>query len=323
MHIIALTQQIDVLLRKNQRPRLTFQDRLFWYKFAKAYSFWKECLHILKPQTILRWHRLGFKYYWKWKSKTDKRGRPKTPEEIREWIERMVKENIGWGAPKIYKHLRKLGIKISCSTISKYLAELFGEEQPPPSQTWKNFLRNHIKQIAACDFFTVPAWNFAQIYCLVIMSHDRRKILHVDVTRNPTDEWTAKRLNIALQDYPDIKYLIHDNGSNFAAGVKKQLEIFGIEQIKTAYQSPWQNGHCERLIGTIKRECTEHIIPLGNKHLRNILNEYKEYYNHHRCHDALDGDTPIPSADDPPENGAKIISIPHLGGLHHQYKRAA
>ena len=232
----------------------------------------------------------------------------------------MALENPTWGAPRVFYELRKLKIKLARSTVSKYLPE--SNNRPDP-QTWKTFMRNHAKEIASCDFFTVPAWNFAALYCIVVMTHDRRKILHLNVTRNPTDKWTAKQLNLALKDEPQIKYLIHDNGGNFAQQVKEQLTTINIKQISTGLQAPWQNGHCERLIGIIKHECANHIIPLGVPHLRNILREYLIYYNDIRCHGSLDGDAPNIRAPDPPENGPNIIAVPVLGGLHHYYKRVA
>ncbi|MFC1600735.1 transposase [Candidatus Sumerlaeota bacterium] len=319
LHIIALTQQIEILMRNRKRPRLTLRDRLFWFRFAHKHSFWKECLYILSPQTIIHWHRVGFRHFWRWRSRSAKRGRPRTPEEIRELITRMASENPTWGAPQIFFRLRKLGIHIARSTVSKYLPQ--PDRRPP--HTWRAFLRNHAKQIAACDFFTVPTWNFAILYCFIVMSHDRRRILRLDVTRNPTAKWAAKQLRLALTDQPGIKYLIHDHDSIFGPEVSQQLTQLEITQVRTGVGAPWQNGHCERLIGSIKRECTDHLIPLGTPHLRNLLNEYKSYYNTIRLHTALDGDSPEPSAADPPENGAHILALPILGGLHHQYKRAA
>ncbi len=316
---LALRQQLVVLHRKTPKPKLRWGDRLFWIILFRFWSSWRDHLVLVKPETVIRWHRQGFQYYWRWKSK-GRPGRPKIPRQVIELIHRMCKENRTWGAPRIQAELVLLGHDLAESTVAHYMIR---HRNSLPSQTWKTFLHNHLNCTAACDFFVVPTATFKLLYGFVVLSLDRRRILHFNVTAHPTSEWTAQQLVEAFPgDEFTPNYLIRDRDSIYGATFPRKANILGIEEVITAYKSPWQNGYCERSIGSIRRECLDHMIILSENHLRRTLKEYMAYYNAHRTHLALDGDSPLGREVETPDLG-RVISIPHLGGLHHRYTRAA
>ena len=314
---IALRHQLEVLQRNAKRPRLRPSDRALWALLSRLLPNWRQHLSIVQPDTVIRWHRAGWRLYWRWRSDPG-RGRPKVSAEVRGLIHQMSLENPLWGAPRIHGELLKLGYDICESTISKYVVRHPG----PPTQTWQTFIRNHLTEIVAMDFFTVPTTSFRTLYVFLILSLDRRRIIHFNVTRNPTAEWTSLQL---IQVFPfdtAPRYLIRDRDGIYGQAVTDTLQTLGIEQIVTAPRSPWQNGYCERVIGTIRRECLDHVIVLNEKHLRRVLKEYLVYYHKSRTHLGLDKDAPEPRAIQAHDVGP-VVSESVLGGLHHCYFREA
>ncbi len=313
---IALRQQLAVYRRTVKRPKIEDRDRIFWLTVMQMLKEWKEALVFVQPQTVIRWHRMGFNYYWRRKSRA-RPGRPSISMEIILLIRRLSQDNVLWGAPRIRDELALLGHDVAESTVAKYMVKGKGQA---PSQTWRSFLANHMDVTAACDFFVVPTLTFNLLYVFVVLSHDRRRILHVNVTANPAAEWTGRQLLEAFPYDSKPKYLLRDNDNIYGEEFTDMVEILGIEEVKTAPKSPWQNPYVERVIGSFRRECLDHIIPLNEVHLRSVLSEYVGYYNRARSHQALDGNAPKPRVT---ETVGEVISMPVLGGLHHRYSRSA
>lgn len=315
---VALRQQIVVLKRSVKRARIEDSDRIFWILMRRLLDTWRDTLMIVEPETVIAWHRKGWRYYWGRKSKQGKSGRPPIDSEIIELIRRMSKENVTWGAPRIRSELALLGHEVAESTVAKYMIR----HKKEPSQAWRTFLANHMSVAAACDFFVVSSLTFKPMYCFVVLTHVRRKIVHFNVTQHPTDEWTAQQLAEAFPGDGDMpRYLHRDRDSIFGRKFKKRIEAMGIEEVISARKSPWQNPYAERVIGSIRRECTDHIIALGELHLLRTLLAYQKYFNEARCHMSLEGNAPEPR---PLEDGlGTVVATPHLGGLHHRYGRAA
>jgi transposase InsO family protein len=314
---VALRHQLEVLQRNAKRPQLRPSDRALWAILSRFLPDWRRHLSIVQPDTVIRWHRAGWRLYWRWMSHPG-RGRPKVSVEARVLIRRMSQENQLWGAPRIHGELLKLGHDICESSIAKYMVRRPG----PPSQTWQTFIRNHMPDIVAIDFFTVHTAAFKTLFVFLILSLDRRRIIHFNVTRNPTAEWTSLQLIQAFPFDTAPRYLIRDRDSIYGPKVFHALGILGIEQIVTAPRSPWQNGYCERVIGTIRRECLDHVIVWNEKHLRRVLKEYLAYYHESRTHMGLGKDAPEPRAVQTQDVGP-VASKPVLGGLHHRYYREA
>jgi transposase InsO family protein len=315
---LALRQQLAVLKRSVKRPKLRKRDRVFWVWLSTLWSSWRSILLIVQPETVIRWHRLGFKLYWHRKSKPGKSGRPKLDREIRNLIRRMSRENPLWGAPKILSELLLLGYEVSQPTVAKYMVKT----RKPPSQDWRTFLSNHMQDIVACDFFTVPTATFRVLYVFIVLSHDRRRIVHFNITANPTAEWTGQQIAESFPFDEAPRFLLRDNDSIYGKDFTKRVESLGIEEVPTAPHSPWQNPYCERVIGSIRRECVDHMIVLNEKHLHRVLTSYFEYYHEARPHLSLDRNAPLPREIEPPSEG-EVISIPQVGGLHHRYTRSA
>ena len=313
---LALRQQLAALKHRHPRPRLTDADRLFWVVLSRIWAGWRESLHIVQPGTVVRWHRQGFRYYWRWKSRH--RGRPRIDPEIRQLIRCMCRANPLWGAPRIHGELLKLGIDVSETTVSKYIIKRRG----PPSQTWRTFLANHAKEIIALDFFTVPTATFRILFVLIILSHDRRRILHVNVTAHPTAAWTARQLLEAcgLEDEP--RYLLRDRDTIYGAEFRRQVAALNIKEVVTAARSPWQNPYAEQVIGSIRRECLDHMIILGERHLKHVLSSYLAYYHGARTHLSLAKDAPDGREVQTVEKGS-VVELKRVGGLHHLYTRVA
>jgi transposase InsO family protein len=268
---------------------------------------------IIEPDTLIRWHRNGFRAYWRWKSRS-RGGRPRIPQEIRKLIHEMSLANRLWGAPRIHGELLKLGIEIAESTVAKYM----GRRDRRPGQSWRTFLRNHADGIAAIDLLVVPTIGFRLLYCLVIMGHGRRNLVHHAITAHPTAEWIAQQIVEAFPWDEAPKYLVRDRDAVFGQIVKRRLRGLGIRDRPIAPKSPWQNGHVERLIGSIRRECLDHTIVLGEAHLRRIMTAYEAYYNTARTHLSLSKDAPIRRL---VERSGQIGAQPMVGGLHHRYVR--
>lgn len=313
---IALRQQLCVLSRQKRRPRLRGFDRIFWVWLSRIWTGWRSSLVIVRPDTVIGWHRQGWRLYWRWKSRT-KAGRPQIDIEIRDLVRRLARENPLWGAPRIHGELLKLGFVVAESTVAKYMPK----RDKSPSPTWRVFLMNH--GLVACDFFTAPTVTFGIFYVFVVLRHCDRRLLHIRVTANPTAAWTAQQFREAFPFDEAPKYLLRDNDSIYVAEFSRTIVNMGIKEVRTAKGSPWQNPFIERIIGSIRRECTDHIIPLNQRHLQQTLKAYQTYYNESRCHLGLGKDSPEPREIESPEKGAKIIAIPQVRGLHHRYTRRA
>jgi hypothetical protein len=317
LEVLALRQQVAVLKRKRPRPRLSAPDRLFWVLLRKVWSGWANALLIVNPDTVVGWHRAGFRLYWRWRSRP-RGGRPRITEEIRGWIRRLAQENPNWGAPKVHGELQKLGFVVSERTVARYLRRIL--RHGDPGQRWLAFLRNHREAIVALDFFTVPTATFRLLYCLFVIEHGRRRILHCNVTPHPSAEWVMQQLREAFPEALPYRYAILDRDSIFDAEVIGFLKSTGLKAKRTSYQAPWQNGTAERWIGSCRREILDHVIALNEEHLRRLLRDYVRYHQQDRIHDSLDKDTPNGRPVEPkPAADARVISLPRLGGLHYRY----
>jgi putative transposase len=318
LEIVALRHQVSVLKRKKARPRLGPWDRMLWVFLRRVWSRWAAVLVIVKPETVVRWHRTGFRLYWSFLSRHREKGRPGISFELRRLIERMAKENPTWGSPRIHGELLKLGFEISERTVSRYLARVGGKGDP--RKLWLVFLRNHREVIAAMDFFTVPTATFRVLYCFFVISHSRRKVLHFNATEHPTSRWIVQQLREAFPEDNAPRYLILDRDRKYEGEATEVLQSINSELIRTSYQSPWQNGVAERWVGSCRRELLDHVIILNEAHLRRLVREYLRYYHKDRIHDALDKDTP----ERRPVEGARtsrsiVVAAPRIGGLHHRY----
>ena len=317
--ILALRHQLLVLQRSSHghRLRLSRADRFLWVWLARFWSGWRSAVVMVRPETVVAWHRKGFRLYWKWKSRHPQ-GRPSVSLEIIDLIHRMSLANPGWGAPRIHGELLKLGFELSQATVAKYLVR----HRRPPSQNWRTFLKNHMQSLVSADFFVVPTITFRLLFVFVILSHDRRRPIHLAVTANPTAEWTTRQLLEAFPWDSAPRYLLRDRDACYGKEFHEATGWLGIREVLTAPRSPWQNPYVERLIGTIRRECLDHVIVLNETGLRRILKLYFEYYERTRTHLSLDKDAPIPRRVRPPELG-KVVELPEVGGLHHRYERRA
>jgi transposase InsO family protein len=282
---LALRHQLQVRNRGGRRPQLKNRDRLLWVLLSRFWSDWRRHLLIVRPDTVIRWHRAGFRSYWRWKSKRRRKGRPRLTLEERDLIRSLARENPLWGAPHIHGELQKLGI--GESTVSKYM-----KHRRPPSQGWKTFLVNHASEIASVDFFTVSTAAMRSFYVFVVLSHDRRKILGYEITDAPTGEWAAEQGIDALDIERPPTMLLRDQDKKFGGDFNERMESAGIRQVLSAYRCPWQNGYVERVIGTIRRECLDHVIIFNAGHLRRVLEQYVAYYNESRTHLGLEKDCP-------------------------------
>lgn len=317
VEILALRQQVAVLKRKRPRAPVTTLDRVFWTMLRQFWSRWADVLVIVKPETVVGWHRAGFRLFWRLRSRP-RGGRPKITGEIRELIQRLAVENTGWGAPKIHGELQKLGFAISERSVARYLRRI--RRRDDPAKRWLAFLRNHREVIAAFDFFTVPTVTFETLYCFFVIEHRRRKILHFNVTRHPSSEWVVQQLREAFPDAGPYRYVIMDRDSKFDGDVVAFLKATGLKPKRTGVRAPWQNGVAERWVGSVRREILDHVIPLGGQHLRRLLRDYVSYFHEDRIHDSLGKDTPNKRPiETRPSSEAAVIASARLGGLHHRY----
>ena len=314
----ALRQQLAVFKQKRPRPSLSAGDRLFWVLLHRVWPNWRNALVIVQADTVVRWHRQGFRIFWAWKSRKRSPGRPRVDLEIRQLIRRMANDN-GWGAPRLHGELQKLGFDISERTVSRYMPRRAGT--PDQVDRWKAFLRNHREGIAAMDFFSVPTITFNVLYVLVVIDHARRRIIHFNVTRTPGSTWVAQQLRNAFPFDRAPRYLIYDHDAKFSAIIDRLVESFGTKPTRTGVRSPWQNGICERWGGSLRRELLDHVVPFGEDHLRKLLRSYIEYHHEDRTHLGLNKDCPLPRAiEQRPGDGAEVVALPRVGGLHHRYE---
>jgi transposase InsO family protein len=312
--ILVLRHQLNVLRRKSSK-RSTFSkfDRLIFARLYGVAPNVLSALAIVKPETVIGWHRAGFRLYWRWRSRSFG-GRPKLSADIRKLIRDIGLANPLWGAPRIHGELLKLGIDVGQTTVAKYMAR----NRRSPSQGWKTFLRNHADGIASMDLFVVPTVTFKLLYGLLILKHGRREIIYLSATAHPSAEWISRQLTEAYGWEEGPCYLVHDRDSAYGEVFTRRLWAMGIRDRPTAPRSPWQNGYCERLIGSIRRECFDHMLVFGERHLWRLLRAYADYYNRTRTHLSLDKDSPASRAI---ESFGRICSVPILGGLHHRYVR--
>ena len=306
---MTLRHQLNVLRRKSPQ-RLTFSsiDRLVFSGLYRLAPGVLDALKIVRPETVIRWHRAGFRAYWRWKSRP-RGGRPKTPLEVRQLIRKMSLANPLWGAPRIHGELLKLGIDVGQTTVAKYMAG----GRRPPSQGWKTFLHNHADGIASMDLFVVPTISFRLLYGLLILQHDRRQILWLGVTAHPTAEWISHQLTEAYGWKVAPQYIIRDRDAVYGDVFIRRLRAMSIRDRPTAPRSPWQNGYSERAIGSIRRECLDHASGIFA-----IARSYATYYNAARTHLSVNKDAPSPRT---VHSVGRILPTPFLGGLHHLYVR--
>ena len=314
---LALRQQLAILRRSAPRPRLRPRDRLFWVWLSRCWAGWKDALLIVSPATVVGWHRQVFRLWWRWKSR-GRPGRPRVDPELRRLIRRLSHENPLWGAPRIQAELRLLGHDVAQSTVAKYRVR----PTQPPSATWRSFLANHVDCLASVDFFVVPTVTFRLLYCFLVLRHDRRRVAHFNVTSHPTADWVARQIKEAFPYDQAPRYLIRDRDGAYGHCLRECLKRMGVEEVLTAPRSPWQNPYVERLIGSIPRECLDHVIVFNEAHLRRVLTRYFDYYHNCRTHSALDDNAPCPRVVEPPGRGL-VVGIPQVGGLHHRYMRVA
>ena len=320
---LALRQQL--LAMHTQRPRRRFSalHKLFWVALRTCWSGWKKPLVLVTPRTVVNWHRAGVRLYWTSVSSVrQKGGRKRISKELRALIFRMVAENPTWGAPRIHGELLKLGFDVSERSVSRCIRR--APRDPDPMKRWLTFLRNHREAIAAMDFFTVPTLTFGVLYCFFVIGHDRPKILHFNVTRNPNALWLVQQLREAWAYEQPHRFLLFDRDAKFGADVVSAVRNIGSQPTRTAFRCPWQNAVAERWVGSCRRVLLDHVIILNERHLKRLMSAYLLYYHEDRTHLGLAKDAP---AGRPTEicfkAESKIQSFPRVGGLHHRYAAAA
>ena len=309
LEVLALRHQLQVMQRSRpRRLRLVQADRWLWAWLSSVWSAWRPALVIVKPETVVAWHRRGFRLFWTWKSRR-RLGRPTASADVRALIRTMSEANPLWGAPRIHGEILKLGIDVCQATFAKYMVR----RRRPPSQPRRTLM--------AADFFVVPTATCRLLYVLVILAHDRRRVVHVAVTDHPTAAWTAQQLREAFPWDQAPRYLLRDRDHAFD-GWAETAKTIGVDELLTAPRSPWQNAYAERVIGSIRRECLDHVILWNERALRRHLQQYFAYYHGWRTHLSLGKDSPVPRPVQPSTCG-RIVQVPHLGGLHHRYERRA
>jgi len=317
-----LRQQLIILRRQVKRPACTRTDRMLLVLLARIVRTWKQALFIVQPETLLRWHRQGFKLFWKYKS-TAASLKPRISQETIALIKAMARDNRLWGAERIRGELLKLGISVCKRTIQKYMRDTRSPRQR--GQTWATFLHTHTKDIWACDFLQVTDLFFRSLFAFFIIDLHSRRVIHVGVTRSPTDAWTAQQLREATPFGQGPKYLIRDRDSKFGSCFARVAATSGIKVLKTPFHAPRANAICERFLGSVRRECLDHLFVLQEKQLQRVLGAYVQYFNQARPHQGIRQQIPeryggpVP----PVRDDGKILSFPVLGGLHHDYRRSA
>ena len=314
---LMLRQQLNIYKRKDKKPKIENIDRMILVWMSKIFTNWKSALVVVKASTLIGWHKKGFKLYWKWKSR--RVGRPSINWQLIKLIRRIQKENPTWSAQRIQGELAKLGYSVCDNTVAKYMRK--PKAGPEKRQHWLTLLRNHAKYTVGIDFAVVRTISFKAIYVFIAISHERRKILHFAVSSKPHWQWAIQQLRETFAFDETTKYVIRDNDGIYSDEFKGAIKRFGLKDKPTAPRSPWQNPFAERVIGTLRRECLDHMIVLSEKHLYTILHEYIfEYYNISRTHMSLEKDSPEHR---PIQKDGEIVSKPILGRLHHVYSRVA
>lgn len=318
IEILALRHQLGVYQRSVKRPRVRPTDRILWVWPSRIWSGWRDALFIAQPRTVIAWRRRKFREHWTKLTRAGRAGRPTVAMEVRQLIRQMSMANPIWGAPRIVGELSKVGIDVAKSTVEKYMVC----RREPLSPTWRAFLRNHIKDIVAIDFFVVPTVRNQILFAFLVLAHDRRRVLHFNVTSNPTAAWTAQQVVEAFPWELSAKYLLRDRDKIYADAFQKRVRDMGFKEVVIAPRSPWQNPYVERLMGSIRRECLDHVVVLNERHLRRVVRKYLDYYHHSRTHLALEMDSPEHREVQEVSRG-RVIEVPEVGGLHHRYERRA
>jgi transposase InsO family protein len=316
LEIAALRHQLSLYQRAQRRPAIASSDRLLWSILARLWRGWRGALFFVQPRTVILWQRKRFRDYWRGLSRWDCRGRPAISLELRCLIRRMWQANPTWGSPRIVGELQMLGIDIAKSTVEKYRPKMRG----PTSPSWTTFLKQHIQDIVAIDFFTVPTARLRVLFVLIVLTHDRRRVVYFNVTEHPTAEWTAQQLVEAFPWAPAPKYLLRDRDAVYGSQFRKRVRNLGMKERPIAPRSPWQNPYAERVIGSIRRECLDHVVVLNERHLKRLLRDYFAYYHQWRPHRSLEMDSPDGRPVHSPELG-EVIEFPAVHGLHHYYLR--
>jgi hypothetical protein len=314
---IALRQQLKALQRTVRRPRPQRRDRVFWILLANTWRRWRMALVLVQPDTVLRWHRDWLRWRWTRRSRCAHDGRPTVDHEIRALVSQMATANPLWGAPRIHGELLKLGFEVSERTVSRLLPH----RSRPPSQTWRTFLTNHLAAMVSMDFFTVPTLTGRVLFVVVLLSHERRRVVHVNTTDHPTASWAAQQVVNAFPDETAPRWLLRDRDGIYGDVFRRRVSGLGLTEAVCSPMSPWQNPYVERLIGSIRRECLDHVIVTNGAHLRHLLRTYLTYYHRSRTHLGLAKDTPDARPICPPFG--RIVATPEVGGLHHRYERRA
>jgi putative transposase len=317
---LVLRQQLVTLKRRRPRPRLVVFDKIFWVLARRFWSGWKQTLIVVSPETVVRWHRLGFMLYWRVISKARRVvGRKRISKEVRDLIFRMAVENPTWGAPRIHGELLMLGFDVSERTISRWMKR--APRDPERAKRWLAFLRNHREAIVAMDFFTVPTIRFSFLFCFFVISHNRRQILHFNVTKHPTSLWIAQQLREAFPFESAPRFLIFDRDGKYGVEVPAAVRSLKIRPARTSFESPWQNGVAERWVESCRHNLLDHIIAVNELHPKRLLSDYVCYYHEDRTHLGLGKQTPGVRVQS--RNRGAVVSQTRLGGLHHRYDRAA
>jgi putative transposase len=324
---LFLRKQLALFVERKTKPRRASDaTRLVLALLSQPFA-WREALVIVKPETLIRWHRKGFRLFWRWKSRP--RGRPRLPEDLRALITEMARNNPVWGEERIASELLlKLGIRVSPRTIRRYMPDIAGPWNGVSSQRWMTFVRNHAHAILACDFFVSVTASFRLLYVFVILEVGTRRIAHFNVTAHPTADWTLQQFREVMTGEQGQRFLIHDRDSIYSSDLDSAVKAMGLRILKTPFRAPQANAFCERLIGTMRRECLDFLIPLNEKHLQIILKEWVTHYNQGRPHSSLGPGIPEPRADllvrqtsgHHIPSGHHVVASPILGGLHHEYR---
>jgi putative transposase len=315
---LALRHQLAIYKQTVHRPRLHATDRLFWAWLSRLWSAWQDALEFVQPCTVITWQRQRFRDHWRRLSQHGTPGRPPIAKDVRNLICMMWQANPTWGSPRIVGELQKLGIDVAKSTVEIYRVQ----RRKPPSPTWRAFLQNHVKDLVSMDFFVVPTVTHRVLFVLVILVHERRQIVHWHVTEHPTAAWTTQQVVDAFPWDKAPRYLLRARDRIYGDVFRQRVRNMGIEEVLIAPRSPWQKPYVERLIGSIRRECLDHVVVLHERHLQRLLTEYFRYDHRWRTHRALGMDCPLPRPVQRPADGS-IREVPEVGGLHHHYERRA
>src|ERR1700676_57152 len=302
---VALRHQLAIYQRTVERPSIQPGDRILWSWLSRRWARWREVLVFVQPETVIAWQRKRFRDHWGRMSRAGKPGRPLISEEIRELIRKVSGANPLWGTPRIVGELGKLGIKVAKSPVDKYRVR----SGKTPSPTWKAFLKNHVNDLVSIDFLIVPTVRLKLLFVLIVLAYSRRKVLHFNVTENPTAQWTGQQIVEAFPWDCAPKYLLRDRDAIYGSAFQRRVKSMGIEQVLSAPRSPWQNPFVERLIGTLRRDCLDHLIVLNERHLRRIVSRYLDYYHDWRTHLSLSMDAPNPRIVHPPEQGRVVRTV--------------